>query len=379
MAGLEDFRKEIDEIDKQLIALFEKRMDEVLKVAQYKKDNNLDIFQKGREEAVIGKALTNLKNKDYSDEVVKFLNATMEISRGLQKRKILSGKKAKEIEINTQPIKKNSKVGYPGAQGSFSEEALDKFFGECVQKKSYKEFEDVFEALEEGKLDYGIIPIENSTTGAISATYDLLRKYDFYIVGEECIRIEQNLIGLEGTILEEIDEVYSHTQGIEQTSEFLNEYNHWKLIPFHNTAISAKLIKDLGDKSKAAIASKKAAEIYGLKVIKENINNEKDNFTRFVVISRSLDVVPDADKISVVFSLENEAGTLYRLLRHFAENNINMIKIESRPMKDDSWKYFLYVDFEGTLESELVKKALKLIEANSEYFKLLGAYKTAIK
>ncbi|MGM9977997.1 MAG: prephenate dehydratase [Clostridium sp.] len=379
MAGLEDFRKEIDEIDKQLIALFEKRMDEVLKVAQYKKDNNLDIFQKGREEAVIGRALANLKNKDYSDEVVKFLNATMEISRGLQKRKILSGKKAKEIEINTQPIKKNSKVGYPGAQGSFSEEALDKFFGDCVQKKSYQEFEDVFKALEEGKLDYGIIPIENSSTGAISATYDLLRKYDFYIVGEECIRIEQNLIGLEGAILEEIDEVYSHTQGIEQSSEFLNEYNHWKLIPFHNTAISAKLIKDLGDKSKAAIASKKAAEIYGLKVIKENINNEKDNFTRFVVISRSLDVVPDADKISVVFSLENEAGTLYRLLRHFAENNINMIKIESRPMKDDSWKYFLYVDFEGTLESELVKKALKLIEASSEYFKLLGAYKTAIK
>ncbi len=379
MSGLEDFRKEIDEIDKQLIALFEKRMDEVLKVAQYKKDNNLDIFQKGREEVVIGKALANLKNKDYSDEVVKFLNATMEISRGLQKRKILSGKKSKEIEINTQPIKKNSKVGYPGVQGSFSEEALDKFFGECVQKTSYEEFEDVFQALEEGKLDYGIIPIENSSTGAISATYDLLRKYNFYIVGEECIKIEQNLIGLDGAILEEIDEVYSHTQGIEQSSEFLSEYNHWKLIPFHNTAISAKLIKDLGDKSKAAIASKKAAEVYGLKIIKENINNQEDNFTRFVVISRTLAVVPDADKVSVVFSLENEAGTLYRLLRHFAENNINMIKIESRPMNDNSWKYFLYVDFEGTLENDQVKKALKLIEANSEYFKLLGAYKTAIK
>ena len=159
----------------------------------------------------------------------------------------------------------------------------------------------------------------------------------------------------------------------------LSQYNHWKLIPFHNTAISAKLIKDLGDKSKAAIASKKAAEVYGLKIIKENINNQEDNFTRFVVISRTLAVVPDADKVSVVFSLENEAGTLYRLLRHFAENNINMIKIESRPMNDNSWKYFLYVDFEGTLENYQVKKALKLIEANSEYFKLLGAYKTAIK
>ena len=375
MEALEDYRKEIDDIDKELTELFEKRMDVVLKVAQYKKDNNVGVLQKGREDEVLKKALDNLQNKDYSDELIKFLNATMEISRGLQKRKIDSDSKLADIKVTREAINKNSRVGFPGVAGAFTEEALLKFFGEECNRKAYEEFEDVFQAIQIGVIDYGIIPIENSSTGAISDTYDLLRKYGFYIVGEECIRIEQHLVGIKGSIIEEIDEIYSHPQGIEQSSDFLKQYHHWKLIPFHNTAISAKLIEDLGDTTKAAIASKRAADIYGLDIIKECINNQKDNYTRFIVIAPELKVEKNADKVSVVFSLENEAGTLFRLLRHFAENNINMIKIESRPMKDSFWKYFLYVDFEGDIESNSVRNALELIEKNSAYFKLLGSYK----
>ena len=374
MGALDDYRKEIDDIDRELTSLFEKRMNVVLNVAKYKKDNKLEVLQKGREAEVIQKAVDTLNNKDYSDEVVRFMNATMEISRGLQKRKIQDEEKFKDINIERESINKNKKVGFPGVSGAFTEEALIKFFGEECERGAYEEFEDVFIALQNREVDYGIIPIENSSTGGISDTYDLLRKYGFYILGEECIRIEQHLVGLEGSIVEEIDEIYSHPQGIEQSSEFLKQYHHWKLIPFHNTAISAKLIKDLGDNTKAAIASKRAADIYGLKVIKECINNQKDNFTRFIVISRELKVVEEANKVSVVFSLENEAGTLYRLLRHFAENNINLIKIESRPMKDTSWRYFLYLDFEGDIEGKEVKNVLRLIEENSAYFKLLGAY-----
>lgn len=378
METLEDYRKEIDKIDEELTKLFEKRIDVVLKVAKFKKDNKVGVLQKGREDEVLQKALNTLQNKDYSDELIKFLNATMEISRGLQKRMIDGDEKLKDIKIIRENISKNKKVGFPGVSGAFTEEALIKFFGENCDRNHYEEFEDVFLALQKGEIDYGIIPIENSSTGAISDTYDLLRKYGFYILGEDCIRIEQHLVGIDGSIIEEIDEIYSHPQGIEQSSEFLKQYNHWKLIPFHNTAISAKLINDLRDTRKAAIASKRAAKIYGLNIIKECINNQKDNYTRFIIISRDLKVEKDADKVSVVFSLENEAGTLYRLLRHFAENNINMIKIESRPMKDSSWKYFLYVDFEGDIDSESVKNALRLIEDNSAYFKLLGAYRKQI-
>lgn len=379
MADLSDYRKEIDEIDEELVSLFERRMNVVKKVAQYKKDNDLEVFHKDRENIVFEKAVSCLKDKSYTDEVIKFINATMEIGKGVQQRIISEAKKFADIEIKREEVDVTKKVGFPGVAGSFTEEAAIKFFGKDCHRISYEDFEDVCIALKNGEIEYGILPIENSSTGAVSDTYDLLRKYGFFITGEECIKIQQNLVGIEGAKLDDIEEVYSHSQGIRQCSEFLKENGEWMLIPFHNTATSAKHVKDLMDKSKAAIASKNAAKIYGLSVIEEGINNQKDNHTRFIIITREPKVSKYADKISVVFSLEDEAGTLYRLLSHFAENNINMIKIESRPMKSTSWKYFLYVDFEGDIASEEVTKAIRLIEKNSAYFKLLGAYKKNVE
>ena len=379
MSNLDDYRVEIDSIDKELAKLFEKRMDIVLKVAQYKKDNNMEIFQNGREDEVLDKAEKNLSNKDYSKEIREFFTSTMEISRSLQKRKIEGVKSINEIDIHRSDIVVTGKLGYPGVSGSFSEEALLKFFGEDNERVPYETFEDVFIALENDEIEYGIVPIENSSTGAVTDGYDLLRKYDFYIVGEESISVKQNLVGIKGTKLEDIKEVYSHPQGISQSSDFLKQYSNWKLIPFNNTATSAKLIRDLGDKSKASISSDRAAKIYGLETIAESINNAADNCTRFVVISKKMKVVPDADKVSVVLALEHKSGTLYNLLRYFAENNINMIKIESRPMKETSWRYFIYVDFQGDINSEDAKNALSRIEKESAYFKVLGAYKNIIK
>ncbi|SFU67476.1 chorismate mutase [Clostridium sp. DSM 8431] len=378
MADLSDYRREIDELDKELVALFEKRMNVVKKVAQYKKENNLEVFHKDRENIVFEKAVACLKDKSYTDEVIKFINATMEIGKGVQQRIIDDTEKMTKLDIKRKEIDKTKLVAYPGVAGAFSEEAAIRVFGEDSKRTAYEDFEDVCNALKEGKVDYGILPIENSSTGAISDTYDLLRKYGFFIIGEKCIKIEQNLVGIEGTKLSDIEEVYSHTQGIRQCSEFLKGNKDWVLIPYHNTAVSAKHVKELNDKSKVAIASKTAAKLYGLNVIEEGINNQNDNYTRFVAITRKPEVSKDANKVSVVFSLENEAGTLYRLLSYFAENNINMIKIESRPMKNESWKYFLYVDFEGDIADESVNNALKLIEQNSAYFRLLGAYKKNI-
>lgn len=378
MEGLGEYRKEIDRIDKELTELFEERMNFALKIAQYKKDNNLAVLQNGREDEVLEKAVSNLKNKDYSEEIKSFLNSTMEISRNLQNRKISEDTEQDKRVIQREEIKLDVKVGFPGVIGSFSEEALLKFFGEDSDSISYDGFEDVFKAIDTGEIEYGMLPIENSSTGAISDVYDLIQKYGFYIVGEESIKIDQHLIGTEGATIECIKEVYSHPQGISQSSEFLKQYESWKLIPFINTSTSAKLVRDLGDKSKVAIASKRAAKIYGLNIIKECINDQKNNSTRFVIISKEMKVSKDADKVSVVFSLENEVGFLYNLLRSFAENNINLIKIESRPIKGASWKYFLYVDFEGELDRKEAAKALKDLEKDTEYFKLLGAYKNNI-
>lgn len=382
--NLSECRNEIDKIDKELVELFEKRMNVAINVAKYKIENNIPIFNGAREAEVIEKNINRLNNKEYSKLTEKFFTHLMELSRSLQADIIDKNNKKNnniigliEENISTNENKrdlKNIKIGYQGVKGSFSEEAMIKYFGENHTTTDYEEFEDVFVALKNNEIDYGILPIENSSTGAITTVYDLLVQYGLYIVGEECIKIDQNLIGVKGSKLEDIKEIYSHPQGFEQSSEFLSKQNNLKLIPFHNTAISAKYISEINDKSKAAIASLRAAKIYGLDVIQKEINDKDNNHTKFVIVGRKLESSKECNKITVVFSLDDKAGTLYNLLRHFAENNINMIKIESRPSKNEPWQYLLYVDFEGNIENEGVKKAIKLIEEKSEYFKLIGCY-----
>lgn len=373
MGSLEDYRKEIDSIDRELISLFEKRMNVAIKVGEYKKERNLPVFNAKREEEVIEKNIHLLHNKKYNDITRDFFEKIMELSRSLQADLMYNNKDI----YKTNVLEEGIKIGYQGVEGSFSEEALRKYFNSYDSIKNYEEFNDVFVALKNNEIQYAILPIENSYTGAITDVYDLLVKYNFYIVGEECIKINQHLMGMAGANIDEIEEIYSHPQGFAQSKEFLSRYNNVKLIPYHNTAISAKLVSDLKDNKKAAIGSKRAADIYNLSILKENINDKKDNHTKFIIIGKELKYDDTCNKISVVFSLEDKAGTLYKLLRHFAENNINMIKIESRPNKHESWKYLLYVDFEGNLKDNLVNNALELIEKNSGYFKIIGNYKNS--
>ena len=381
MADLDDYRVRIDEIDREITKLFEERMNVVLSVADYKMKNNLPIFNRGREDEVIEKNIGYLENKDYAGELKEFYNDLMEVSRHLQNRKMQESEKKSSIEelkkskavYNKKDTDK--KIGFFGVSGSFTEEAMFKYFGRVKDPKAYDEFEDVFLAVKNNEIDYGVVPIENSSTGAIAQVYDLLYKYEFYIVGEQCVRAEQNIVGVKGTTLDDIKEVYSHPQPFAQSTEFLKCHPEWKLIPFHSTSVSAKLVSDLKEKSKVAIASKRAAQIYNLDIIKENINNQSQNTTRFIIISRNLESDESCNKVSVVFSIDDKAGTLYKLISHFAENNINMIKIESRPMEHGTWNYFLYVDFDGNIDSPEVITALNLIRQNSPYFKLLGGYR----
>ena len=267
------------------------------------------------------------------------------------------------------------KIGYQGVKGSFSEEAMISFFGENNKSLNYEKFEDVFISLKNDEIDYGILPFENSCTGAITSVYDLISKYGFYIVGEECIKINQNLVGVKDATVDDIKEVYSHPQGFEQSKNFLRNHEDFKLIYFYNTAISAKHVSKLNDKSKAAIASSRAAKIYNLDILAKNIHDNNNNHTKFVIISKNLESSKESNKITVSFSLENRAGSLYNLLGHFVKNNLNMIKIESRPSNGELWEYVLYVDLEGNINDEKVKNAIKLIKEETRYFKLLGCYK----
>jgi len=368
--NIDDLRNKIDEIDASLVSLFETRMEVVLKIAEYKKNNSIAVLNKSREQVVIKKNLELVKNKDLFSEVEEFFKSVMEISRGFQNKTLNN-----EILLVTG---KKLTVGFYGVTGSFSEQALKEYFGEKVDTKAISEFEDIFLELKYGKINYGVIPIENSSTGAISEVYDLLNKYNFYITGEKYLKISQNLMGIKGSTLDNIKEVYSHPQGIEQSMEFLKGYKQWKLIPYKSTAKSAELVKERQDKTLVAIASAKAAEIYDLEILQRNVNSNATNMTRFVVIGKEIESNAQSNKTSLVLSTTHKAGSLYHVLKHFAENNINLLKIESRPIKDKPWEYFFYIDFQGNTNDDKITSAIKLIKKNSHYFKILGNYTSEI-
>lgn len=361
MTYLEELRCEIDDIDKRLVQLFEKRMETVSGVAKYKIENKLPVLNSLREGQVIDKNIDYLKNKDLSPYLKEFYIKLMDLSKDYQR-----------LQIGKAESKTN--VCFQGTKGSYSEEALFEYFGPEANAYPVKEFEDVFKKLKDENIAYGVLPIENSSTGAINEVYDLLRKYGLYIVGNMTLKINHNLMGIESASLETIKTVYSHPQAFEQCSEFLKDKN-LQAIPYYNTAVSAEFVKKEQSKTIAAIGSKRAAEVNGLKIIKENINNNDSNYTRFIIIGKTLERGDMNDAISIVFSSPNKVGALYDSLGIFKKNNLNMIRIESRPVVGKPWEYFFYIDFEGDINNAHVKEAIDYIQNNSSYFKLLGNYK----
>ena len=373
MELLEDYRVEIDKIDREITQLLEKRMNVAKAISKYKMENNMQIFHPDREKMVIEKNKGYLENKEYEELVESFYDNLMYLSRLVHQKEIYP-----ENKIYTKPYKndrENLVVGYQGVAGSFGNEAMLKYFKNIKEAKSYEKFEEVFKAVESGEIEYGILPVENSSTGGIGTVEDLLKEYNLYIVGEECIKISQNLVGIKGATVDDIKEVYSHPQGFEQSTKFFDKHKNYNLIPYSNTAISAKLVSDLKDKSKAAIASERAAKLYDLKIIKKDVNDLKNNYTRFIVIGRDLECDETCDKVSILFSVEDTSGGLYNLIRDIKEFGLNMSKIESRPNRNNPWNYIFFVDFDGNLFDENIKQAVNVIARNSKYFKLLGCYR----
>ncbi|MEG0371098.1 MAG: prephenate dehydratase [Clostridium sp.] len=377
MLDLEEIRNEIDRIDNDILKLFSKRMDAVIKVAEYKKKNNLEVLNRKREEEVIERHLSNVTDKQYKKEVEKFLRSVMEISRQCQRKFLIGDNYNPENIISNNKsvrITKDTVVGFQGVEGSYSEEALYAYFGKDVNTKSVPEFEDVFRHLNEGDIEYGVLPIENSSTGGVLEVYDLLSKYEFSMVGEMCIKINHCLIGIKDSDFDTIKQVYSHPQGLSQCSDYLNGFDY-RRIPYTNTAKSVEFVRDENSVAIAAIGSKRAASIYDLKILKEDINTSKTNTTRFLIISKKPYVDESCNKISVVFSVDHKVGCLYNVLKYFAENEVNMLKIESRPMKERPWEYIFYIDFTGNITNPKVKIALESIKDNANYFRMLGNYK----
>lgn len=273
-------------------------------------------------------------------------------------------------KVNLSP-----RVGYQGVPGAYGEEATYSYFkGGWSELIAHDAFEDVFDALLEGSIDYGVVPIENSSAGEVVDIYDLIKEHQLYIVGEQTIKIQHNLLGLKGARIEDIEEVYSHPQGLSQTKAFLKAHPYMKQVPYINTATACQHVAELKDSSKAAIASKRAASLYGLDILEENIHFNKNNFTRFIVLSRKMHITDECDKISIVFNTSHTSGSLYNILGHFAYNGLNLLKIQSRPLLEKKWEYYFFADLEGNLQDVNVLIALSKIKDQCPYFKILGNY-----
>lgn len=368
--GLDILRKKINEIDKKIVELFEERLETVTKVAAFKKQNNLKVFDPKREKEVIKRAASYLSEKDLEKYLTPFMDEMMTQSRQYQID--LIGSSGSVTENNELALNEDSVIGYLGVTGSYSEEAASRYYGDKYHKRSFGHFEEIIASLLKGEIDIGVLPVENSSTGTISKVIDLIGGNDVYITGEHISKISHNLLVLPGTKLSDIKEVYSHHQGLEQSVRFLRQYP-WELIEYKSTADSAKLIRKLQDKTKAAVASRRCAEIYGLEIAAPDINFE-NNYTRFVMVGREMLVNSNCNKISVVMDIAHKPGALYKILRLFKDRNINLLKIESRPIIGKPWEYLFYFDFEGNLMEDRVKELIECLRDTVNDFRLLGNY-----
>lgn len=369
-------RKEIDVVDQEIVRLLEKRMDLALEVAKYKKSTGKPIYDRQRELEKLEK-LGSLASTEFNSKGVQelFLQI-MSVSRRYQYQVI--GDPDNEIgkkfsKVDGFQYSKDTKAVYAGVPGAFAQQALVAYFGEDVAMESADSFSEVADMVAKGKADYGVLPIENSSAGFVNGIYDLLERYQLNIVGEQKIQINQCLLGLPGTDMEKITTVFSHPQGLMQSKEYL-EQTDWKQVSMSNTALAAKKVHDDNDPTQVAIASERAASLYGLEVLNPQLNRSDLNTTRFVIVSNQRVYEKNANKISISFSLPHECGTLYNILAHFIFNDINMTSIESVPMSNRQWEYCFFIDFEGSLDDSQVKNALKGIEAETEDFKILGAF-----
>lgn len=376
MNDLIKLRDQIDQIDKEIVSLYEKRMQIANDVARFKIRTGKKVFDRERERNKLD-ALSHMASSEFTKVgIVELFEHIMAVSRKKQYQLMTESGLQELIEFNTvnEFVVPNARIVFQGVEGAYSQQALKEYFGEECDGFHVETWKDAMEAIKNGDADFAVLPIENSTAGIVSENYDLLVEYDNYIVGDQVIQIKHALIGTQDAKVEDITTVYSHPQALMQCSDFLYQHSDWEKISLKNTAVSAKKVMEEKDKSHAAIASVITAELYGLKVIDDMISNTQHNSTRFIIVTNQKICTKKAKNISICFEVAHESGSLYHMLSHFIYNNINMTNIQSRPIKEKPWEYRFFVDFEGRLEDTGVINALRGIKEEATSMKILGTY-----
>ena len=374
---LTQLRNEIDKIDDELVKLFGQRMDVAAQIADYKKENNLPILVPAREREkladVADKAGTEMAN--YTRVLYSML---FELSRSYQSKRndtksALYQKITEAIENTPKLFPQAPMVACQGVEGAYAQIACEKMIRNPFIMY-FKNFEGVFNAIDQGLCQYGILPLENSTAGSVKKVYDLMIHHNFSIVRTFRLKIDHNLLAMPGTKIADIREIYSHEQAINQCSAFLNSLSGVKIIPVENTAVAARMVAQSGRSDVAALSSRSCEELYGLSCLAANIQDKGNNRTRFICISKNLEIYPGADKTSIMMVLNHKPGALYKVLARLYVLGINVTKLESRPIPDRDFEFMFYFDLDTSIYSEEFVQLMCELDELCEDFKYLGSY-----
>lgn len=377
--NLDDLRKDIDKIDKELIKLFEKRMDVATKIAEYKKKNDMNVLDVQRQRQKLADICEQTNDEDMKRYLRTLYSVIFELSCSKQNKLLkkdteLIKKINKAIEKTDRMFPQAALVACQGVEGAYSQHACEKLF-ESPNIMYMNTFEGVFNAIDKGLCRYGMLPLENSTAGSVNAIYDLMQKYDAYIVRSVRVKIDHNLLVKKGTKLKEIREIYSHEQAINQCSEYIKKLgNKVKVTICENTAMAAKFVAESDRKDVAALSSRACAELYGLECLAGSVQDKGNNYTRFICISKKLEIYPGSDKTSMMMILPHKPGALYKVLSRFYAVGINLEKLESRPLPDRDFEFMFYFDLNTSIYSEQYAQIINELDELCEEYKYLGSY-----
>lgn len=378
---IQELRADIDRIDEQMVKLFAQRMNDAFEIAKVKRENKLSVLDRTRERQVLCR-VAELAGEDLERYAKVLFTTIMDVSRSYQ-RGLLGAGGALYEEIQTalanapEAFPTKATVACQGVEGAYSQKACDRMF-QFPSILYFSSFEGVFQAVEKGMCRYGVLPIENSAAGSIGEVYNLMEKHRFHIVRGIRQRVDHVLLANPGASLRSITEITSHPQGIAQCSAFLSAHPNIQVVPAPNTATAAKNVAESGRMDTAAIASRDCAEIYGLKIISEAVADTDNNYTRFIVIGKSLEIFPGANKLSMSFNLPHQPGALNGMISRFSSLDLNLTKLESRPIPGRDFEFRFHFDVEASLLSDEVARLVCEIGECSENFVLLGNYQEGI-
>lgn len=374
---MEELRGSIDAIDNQIAKLFVERMSVAKEIGQLKAENKLSVGDGNREREIINR-VTKEMPADVKLYGKQLYDTLFNLSKAYQTRFVSQDSKfinevRRALSEGVEEFPTSATVACQGVAGAYSQIATDRMFP-IADILYFKDWDAVFKAVERGLCEFGVLPIENSNAGSVNAVYDLMRKHNFYIVKSIKLRIQHYLLAKSGTELKDIKEIITHEQAVQQCSDFIRELGNVKVTICENTAKAAELVADSERGDIACICSHDCAGIYGLNIVEPNVQNNDNNYTRFIAIAKKLKVYENADKISIMTNLPHEAGSLNKVLNRFASLGLNLTKLESRPMSNTSFEFAFYFDVTAKITQPEVQNLFAELEKSCDKFVFLGAY-----